>query len=220
MSNNHKTSWFNDFLGVAYRYYDLRMNVVPLFEERKNAADLWHKVIHFWVDPSIKIRFVESGDKYWFVMASETKNPDSNQSFFKVLAKSENYERFKNGHDGEAYLRLGVYSKKYFKDVKGDAPKNCENWCVMINSPNDSGQDWDSMIDKVRINVIKKINKILNVNIEDYIECEKVYTPKTIESNTQSYMGSLYGSSSNNLMSAFLRHPNFSNKILNLYFYL
>ena len=88
----------------------------------------------------------------------------------------------------------------------------------MINSPNDSGQDWDNMIDKVRSNVIKKINNILNVNIKDYIECEKVYTPKTIESNTQSYMGSLYGSSSNNLMSAFLRHPNFSNNILNLYF--
>ena len=31
-------------------------------------------------------------------------------------------------------------------------------------------------------------------------------------------MGSLYGSSSNNLMSAFLRHPNFSKDILNLYF--
>jgi phytoene dehydrogenase-like protein len=88
----------------------------------------------------------------------------------------------------------------------------------MINSPNDSGQDWDNVVNEVKSNVLKKINKILKVNIEDFIEYEKVYTPKTIETNTQSYMGSLYGSSSNNLMSAFLRHPNFSNKILNLYF--
>ena len=45
--------------------------------------------------------------------------------FFKILHKSEHYERFKEGHDGEAYLRLGVYSKKYKKDVKRDAICNC-----------------------------------------------------------------------------------------------
>lgn len=118
-------SWNNDFIGVAYRFYDLRMNIVPLFGERKTAADLWHTFIRNWIDPSIRIRFVESGDKYWFVMASESKNPGVNQSFFKVLARSENYERFKRGHEGEAYLRLGVYSKKYFGDVKGDAICNC-----------------------------------------------------------------------------------------------
>lgn len=125
MSQNSKIQWYNDFLGVAYRYYDLRMNVVPLFTDRKVAADLWRTSIRNWIDPTIKIRFVESGDKYWFIMASETKNPDTNVSFYKILAKSENYERFKNGHEGEAYLRLGVYSKKYFNDVKGDAICNC-----------------------------------------------------------------------------------------------
>ncbi len=31
-----------------------------------------------------------------------------------------------------------------------------------------------NMIDQVKSNVIKKINKILKVNIEDFIECEKV----------------------------------------------
>ena len=125
LSQKTAPPWFDDFIGVAYRYYDLRMNVVPLFTDRKDAVKLWNDTIHWWVDPSIKIRFVESGNKYWFIMASETKHPDSNKSLFKVLAKSENYERFKNGHDGEAYLRLGVYSKKYFDDVKNDAICNC-----------------------------------------------------------------------------------------------
>ena len=125
LSQKPTIPWYNDFIGVAYRYYDLRMNVVPLFNDRKVAADLWHRTIRNWIDPSIKVRFVESGDKYWFILASETKNPDTNQSFYKILAKSENYERFKNGHEGEAYLRLGVYSKKYFNDVKGDAICNC-----------------------------------------------------------------------------------------------
>ena len=27
----------------------------------------------------------------------------------------------------------------------------------MINSPNDSGQDWDNMIDEVKSNVLKKL---------------------------------------------------------------
>ncbi len=118
-------SWHDDFLGVAYRYYDLRMNVVPLFTDMKAATDLWHDVVSRWIDPRIRLRFVDTGDKYWFIMASESKKPESNMSFYKVLAKSENYERFKKGHDGEAYLRLGVYSKKHFDDVKDDAICNC-----------------------------------------------------------------------------------------------
>ena len=114
-------------MGVAYRYYDLRMNVVPLVTDRKQSASLWHDTIHWWVDSSIKIRFVETGDKYWFIMGSDSQKPDTNLSFFKVLHKSENYERFKKGHGGEAYLRLGVYAKKSLNDVKKSALCNCSH---------------------------------------------------------------------------------------------
>ena len=151
---------------------------------------------------------------YWGIK-KEFKNLDLHNIFFSKDYKTEFQAIFEDNTISDDPT---VYVNITSKDVKGDAPINCENWFVMINSPNDSGQDWDNMIGQVKSNIIKKINKILKVNIEDFIECEKVYTPKTIESNTQSYMGSLYGSSSNNLMSAFLRHPNFSNKILNLYF--
>ena len=151
---------------------------------------------------------------YWGIK-KEFKNLDLHNIFF-----SNDYEKeFKSIFEDNIICDdPTIYINITSKDVKGDAPENCENWFVMINSPNDSGQDWDNIINEVKSNVLKKINKILKVNIEDFIEHEKVYTPKTIERNTQSYMGSLYGSSSNNLMSAFLRHPNFSNKILNLYF--
>lgn len=117
--------WFEDFVGVAYRYYDLRMNIVPLVLDKKESVSLWHDTIHWWLDPSIKVRFVELGDDYWFIMGSESQKPETNLSFFKVLHKSENYERFKKGHDGEAYLRLGVYSKKTLDDVKKHALCNC-----------------------------------------------------------------------------------------------
>ena len=117
--------WFDDFIGVAYRYYDLRMNVVPLFSDRKQSISLWHDTIHWWVDPSIKIRFVETGDQYWFIMGSDSQKPDTNLSFFKVLQKSVNYERFKKGHGGEAYLRLGIYKKQSLDDVKKSVICNC-----------------------------------------------------------------------------------------------
>lgn len=117
--------WFDDFLGVAYRYYDLRMNVAPLFPERRQAVDMWHDYIHWWIDPTIRIRFVETGNRYWFILGSDSGRPDKNTSFYKELTVSESYRRFKRGHAGEAYLRFGVYVKKYFDDVKDDAVCDC-----------------------------------------------------------------------------------------------
>ena len=125
MEESPSIPWFNDVLGVAYRYYDLRMNVVPLFSDRKDATNLWNESIHWWAEHSIKIRFVETGDSYWFVMGADSTRPNTNISIFKVLHKSEHYERFKKGHDGEAYLRLGVYAKKYKNEVKGDEMCSC-----------------------------------------------------------------------------------------------
>lgn len=117
--------WYENFLGVAYRYFDLRMNVMPLFPEKKQATDLWNETIHWWGDHDIKLRFVETGDQYWFILASESRRPGQNKSIFKLLLKSENYLRFKKGHQGEAYLRFAVYTQKTEKDVKDNAVCNC-----------------------------------------------------------------------------------------------
>ena len=127
MSSQSPIPWFDDFVGVAYRYYDLRMNVVPLFKitERKQAGSLWHDSIHWWVDPSIKIRFVEMENDYWFIMGSDSQKPDTNLAFFKILPKSEHYERFKQGHGGEAYLRLGDYEEKSLNSAKKGALCTC-----------------------------------------------------------------------------------------------
>ena len=59
---------------------------------------------------------------------------------------------------------------------------------------------------------------MLNVNLDNLIEEEKIYTPKIIEETTFSFLGSLYGTSSNSKLSAFIRHPNFHKKVKNLYF--
>lgn len=115
-------------------------------------------------------------------------------------------------HDPTVYLNI---SSKYKPD---DAPEDCENWFVMINVPANTGQDWDSMIIEARLNILRKLTRILGEHVSDLILCESILDPWGIESNTSSYQGSLYGTSSNSKFAAFLRHPNKSPKISNLYF--
>jgi len=111
-----------------------------------------------------------------------------------------------------------VYVNITSKIEKEDAAKGCENWFVMINVPGNETQDWNAIIDEARKNILNKLSRILNVNIEALIETEEILDPRGIEYKTQSYQGSLYGAGSNNKYAAFLRHPNFSKSIKNLYF--
>lgn len=111
-----------------------------------------------------------------------------------------------------------VYVHISSKYCPQDAPQGHENWFVMINVPCNVGQDWDSLIHRSRQHIIKKLSKILNYRIEDCIISESFLEPRTIESKTSSFRGSLYGASSNHWLSAFIRHPNFHRKIQGLYF--
>jgi phytoene desaturase len=111
-----------------------------------------------------------------------------------------------------------VYVNITSKDVPADAPAGKENWFVMINAPHNKGQDWTAMAQQLREWVIAKLNRNLNTDIAPLIEEEWVMTPDIIEQRTQSYLGALYGASSNDKMAAFLRHPNFSREISNMYF--
>tara|TARA_B100001121_G_scaffold157741_1_gene137970 strand:+ start:105 stop:1583 length:1479 start_codon:yes stop_codon:yes gene_type:complete len=111
-----------------------------------------------------------------------------------------------------------IYINITSKHIVTDAPKNSENWFVMINVSHNKGQNWDLLVQNARQKIIKKINRFLNTDIEKFIEYEEYMDPTRIELMTGSFQGSLYGTSSNDRMSAFLRHPNFTNKIKNLYF--
>ncbi|TAE73776.1 MAG: phytoene desaturase [Bacteroidetes bacterium] len=113
---------------------------------------------------------------------------------------------------------LTIYINITAKEKKDDAPEQSENWFVMVNAPNNSGQNWDEIIQKTKKNVLQKLSKLLHQNIENLIEEETIFDPRTIELRTSSTQGALYGNSSNNKYAAFLRHANFSNQIKNLYF--
>ncbi len=110
-----------------------------------------------------------------------------------------------------------VYINITSKYIKTDAPESCENWFVMINVPPDEGQDWDDLIGSARLNIKRKLSRLLNVDIDSLIENESILDPRLIQSRTQSFQGSLYGTSSNSRYAAFLRHPNDAS-IKNLYF--
>lgn len=111
-----------------------------------------------------------------------------------------------------------VYINITSKHINTDAPAGCENWFVMINVPANDGQNWDALIVEAKQNILQKINRILKKDISKDIISETILDPRSIESKTGSYQGSLYGNSSNNQFAAFLRHANFSTKLKNLYF--
>lgn len=111
-----------------------------------------------------------------------------------------------------------IYVNISSKEEENDAPKGSENWFVMVNVPSNTGQDWDEIIQRTKKNIIDKLSRILKVDFNQLINYESILDPKKIEANTQSHQGALYGASSNNKFAAFLRHPNFSQTIKNLYF--
>jgi phytoene desaturase len=151
---------------------------------------------------------------YWGIK-KEFPQLDLHNIFF-----SENYRsEFKQIFEKKTLLNdPTVYINITSKEEPDDAPQGCENWFVMINAPGNYGQNWEELKKQARKNILDKLSRILKTNIEELIAAEMVLEPKGIETNTSSYRGALYGAASNSKFAAFLRHPNFSNKIKGLYF--
>jgi phytoene desaturase len=111
-----------------------------------------------------------------------------------------------------------VYIHITSKHIATDAPIIGENWFVMVNAPNNKGQNWDEIVRKAKENIIQKLESMLGEKISDKICCEQVWTPKDIELDTSSHLGALYGNASNSASAAFFRHANNSSRIKDLYF--
>jgi phytoene desaturase len=131
---------------------------------------------------------------------------DYKEEFEHIFSKNSIY------HDPTVYLNI---TSKYEPD---DAPDYGENWFTMINVPHDSGQDWGKVIAEARKNILAKLSRMLNTDVESLIEEEDILHPKLIEERTSSAYGALYGNASNSKYAAFLRHSNKSSRIGNLYF--
>ena len=156
-----------------------------------------------------------SGIIFYWGIKNDFKQLDLHNIFFSENYKEEFAAIFsekKTYHDPTIYVNITS------KHTATDAPEGCENWFAFINTPNNSGQDWDQLVKEAKERIILKLNRILNTDIRSLIECEIVFDPRVIESRTSSAFGAIYGNASNNKFSAFLRHPNFSKDIAGLYF--
>jgi len=151
---------------------------------------------------------------YWG-MDKEFKELGLHNIFFSEDYKKEFHHIFKSktiASDPTVYVNITS------KHSPSDAPQGMENWFVMVNVPSNNGQDWDRLIPEIKDAVITKLDRMLGADLASHIKTESLLEPRSIESKTSSYQGALYGSSSNNRYSAFLRHPNFHQKIKGLYF--
>jgi phytoene desaturase len=153
-----------------------------------------------------------SGIIFYWGINKEFPTLDLHNIFFSTNYEEEFETLFKKK---VLYSDPTVYINITSKKNKNDAPAGCENWFVMINVPSIEKQELD--LNQARKNIIEKLNRILNCNIENHIIEESFLTPTIIEQKTASFGGALYGSSSNSRNAAFFRHSNHS-KVKNLFF--
>ncbi|MGE5681983.1 MAG: phytoene desaturase family protein [Bacillota bacterium] len=151
---------------------------------------------------------------YWAVEAKHSILEAHNILFSEDYAKEFNEIFNKKICPADPTVYIYISSKL----ITSDAPENCENWFVMINVPENSGQDWQQLGFNIKEKVIVKIEKMLGIDIRDKIVMERVLTPKDIEDNTNSWQGSLYGPASNSRLSAFKRQSNRSSKYKGLFY--
>ena len=151
---------------------------------------------------------------YWGI-AREFPELDLHNIFFSADYQREFQAIFQNKTVADD---VTVYVNVTSKKTPADAPAGHENWFVMVNVPHDQGQDWTALTAHTRRVVLRKLSQALGTDIAPLIAAEKIWTPPGIAADTSSFGGALYGSSSNNALAAFLRHPNFSGRLEGLYF--
>ena len=197
-------------IGEQEIYSDLlvsNMDVFPLFRKLLKKEKQPEKILQQEKSSSALIF-------YWGIKKSFPELSLHNIFFAKDYKKEFDTIFQQKSIDADPTVYINITSK-YKPD---DAPENSENWFVMINVPfNDGSQNWDELIQKAKQNIIKKLNRILNTQLEDLIEVEDILDPRLIEKKTSSYGGALYGNASNNRYAAFLRHKNFSSDIKGFY---
>jgi len=153
--------WISDFVGMGYRYTDIIMNILILYNDRKLAIKIWNENIHWWPDDQITLRFIEDGDYYWFILYQNGKNllSKENIGFFKKNQLTENYLRFKQNFDQKTLLRFALYKSVGNKTDDNDKKKNNEN----VYKKNSSSFE---------LNIFKRFKTIYDVKFQDKKDLE------------------------------------------------
>lgn len=112
-----------------------------------------------------------------------------------------------------------IYVNITSKTDPQDAPADCENWFVMVNTPamQSTGQ-LPFNPSEVRNIVLKKLSRLGFPELEGRIRVEKVISPKDFQHDHLSNRGSIYGISSNTRRAAFIRQTNTYNRMKGFFF--
>jgi len=112
-----------------------------------------------------------------------------------------------------------IYVSISAKSDPDHAPEGCSNLFVLVNAPPLNGRfDWDSYKGKYRNLILSALGRFGLPDLESRLAMEQIITPADFERRFNAYRGSIYGTSSNNRMAAFLRPPNRSRDLANLFF--
>ena len=193
---NHEADLIVSNMDIYYTYKNLltdeKLAAKVLKQERSSSA-----FIFYW---GINTNFPELG---------------LHNIFFSEDYKKEFKEIFE-----ESILPVEptIYVNITSKYDENHATNKSENWFVMVNAPAHNKHNWEEQKEKVKKFIIKQINKQLNTNLEKHIVVEDTLSPLNIQEKTASFMGSLYGTSSNSKMAAFFRQQNTSKLYKNLFF--
>lgn len=105
-------TWFSDFMGVGYRFNLIPTGVLLIFENKSKLLNAWHRVVKWWPDDTIRMRFVEGKNSYEFVLYGESRILRGKWVFLKSLDASDHYTRFKEYYEGAARLSPALYKPK------------------------------------------------------------------------------------------------------------
>ena len=115
-----KIDWFEDFLGLGYHVFDIRPTIYLIFNGKRKLANTWKKIIKYWPDDEIKMRFFEGKENYEFVLYGQSRILLTTTVFLKSLKISDHYKQFMDEYNGSASLQLAVYfpkDKKYELEI-------------------------------------------------------------------------------------------------------
>ena len=107
-----KINWFDDFLGLGYHLYDVRPTIYLILEGRRKLAYTWHRIIKYFPDDEIKVRFIEKDSTYEFILYCQSRILLTTWVFLKSLKISENYKKFKQDYEGISLFKLALYFPK------------------------------------------------------------------------------------------------------------
>lgn len=112
-----------------------------------------------------------------------------------------------------------IYVSNTSQSDPGHAPKGGSNLFILINAPYLTNKvEWSEVAKSYGDSVISHLEARGLINLSKHIKFRKTITPQDFYDQYASFKGSIYGTSSNSKMSAFVRPRNKSRDLEGLYF--